>query len=207
MKNKISSFVFQVMTAGLIGICLLGSHASSAGAADLSTSFDVYSPETVQHLSYSNPEFPFTILAPKGWYMVMLKVGAPVDTFKVLFFKNDPRPALSQGEFSKPYIRVDLAQNKDITTAKDYGAQVVTTLKTHGVTFFSEPQDLTIDGQTGINFTTDSPVERDATIDNYIFVNKKMILLIGILAPTVGYPEVKAEILEAVNSLKFVEKK
>lgn len=204
MKTKGWIKHIRIIITSLIFIACLGVIESFVYADNFTKDFFITSPEYAESLSYTREDPPFMMVAPKGWYMAMMRPEAPPSPTGVYFFKNNPEEQGRKGILVTPYIKVDFFINNDIPSAIDYALRVVDAVRKEGANILTEVGEIKADGETGSHFTTDSPFKGNKEIlDNYIFVNDYRIIMIVAVCESTEFEEAKKEILGTINSIKF----
>ncbi len=187
-----------------IAIFYLLGMATFVHAADFTEEFSIHSPENVEKLEYMRWDPPFSITAPKDWYLALRREGAPPASVGAMFFKRNPEEKGRQGTLELPYFRVDFYWNDGISSAMDYSSATVEKLKELGLKIVTYPEKISVDGQTFVHYAASKTHAGGEEIhDTYIFVDKNKVIRISAVCPSDEYKEVNKEIHSAIETIKF----
>ncbi len=183
----------------LVAICLF-SAASLLYAEDLNKYYAIASPEYFKEISFANQQFPFLIVAPKGWYMA--QATSDQISARAFFSKSDPKESLSQGRFPIPSIGGEFISNPKGLTADAMSSDLVSQMKSSGRQILLEPQDIYADKNLGSHYTGLDP-KKNIIWDACVFKGKKAFVFVMVTCKYAEFEGLKASIKEAVDSIKF----
>lgn len=195
MKRKI--FIGCVSAACAVAFACIGY------ADDLAPYFNIFSPGSAQQMNYARQQPPFKIAAPSGWYMALVKEESS-SADRAFLCKKDPREWLSKGNlepFPFPYLKVAFLPNPEKAPASLIIQNQIDQLQAVGAPILVNEM-ITVDSVVGRHFTTRVP-NVDFVMDTYLFSKDDVFISIKALCEAGLFEEVKKEIKQAIDSIKF----
>lgn len=181
-------------------LCFLLAALPCAYCVDLSRSYSISSPQTVQRLTYTREKPSLQISAPAGWYMATAVVDSVVD--RAIFFKNDPKKVLSQGHIPMPNIRISFSDNPRGLPAFFMTSEFARQIKEQGGSILLEPQELTVDKVLGSHFTSLEP-RQNVVMDLFVFRRHNMYVAVMAVCDYAEFKGLQKSVKQAVDSIKF----
>lgn len=167
--------------------------------------FFISSPEYTKQLEYTRQEPPFTITAPKGWYMALKKENV-MGVDRVFFCKYNPEKPLLQGAsgpFEIPYIKVAFFAEHEGLPTVTWRNSIVSQLRSMDMPILID-EEIKVDSRLG-NHVTALFSEENLITDVYIFAIGNLSLSIKAICGSDEFEETKKEIKEAIDSIRFRE--
>lgn len=165
--------------------------------------FTITSPKYTEQIAYMRSEPPFTITAPKDWYMALKKekVGGVDRAFFCKYDPNKPPPRGALWPFKIPYIKIAFLPNPQALPAITWSTGMVPQLKSMGASILTD-EKIKIDNRSGVHVTS-SLKEENLTMDVYIFTMGNAFISVKTTCRSNEFEKTKKSIKEAINSIKF----